>query len=219
AFGAAGIIQSQSTIEMNLRFPGQYFDQETNSHYNFHRDYKPNLGRYVQSDPIGLEGGVNIYEYARSNPKIFLDLNGLSPGGWGLIGRPPSGRINTIYCRGGKLELYIIPMEAYKKCPPIEECLRVHEETHRKDALRFNSRICNGVDNVAVGYYGEDGKPPGKSIFIRDAELRAFDNQISCLEAALRKEDCDPWCQEWIKSELQSRRNQRIQVIAGTYWS
>ncbi|RRD55670.1 RHS repeat-associated core domain-containing protein, partial [Comamonadaceae bacterium OH2545_COT-014] len=77
AFGAAGIIQSQTTIEMNLRFPGQYFDQETNSHYNFHRDYKPNLGRYVQSDPIGLKGGVNWFVYVHGRPLFFADYYGL----------------------------------------------------------------------------------------------------------------------------------------------
>ncbi|RRD55641.1 RHS repeat-associated core domain-containing protein, partial [Comamonadaceae bacterium OH2545_COT-014] len=77
AFGAAGIIQSQSTIEMNLRFPGQYFDQETNSHYNFHRDYKPNLGRYLQSDPIGLNGGVNWFAYVTAKPTKLLDDFGL----------------------------------------------------------------------------------------------------------------------------------------------
>ena len=55
-FGAAGILQSQSGITMNLRLPGQYFDEETNSHYKFHRDYRPDLRRYIQSDPIGREG-------------------------------------------------------------------------------------------------------------------------------------------------------------------
>ena len=76
AFGAAGILQGQSTIEMNLRFPGQYFDSETNSHYNFHRDYKPNTGRYTQGDPIGLEAGVNLFAYVLNNPSRYIDFNG-----------------------------------------------------------------------------------------------------------------------------------------------
>src|SRR5574344_1432101 len=61
---------------MNLRFPGQYYDQETGTHYNFHRDYKPNAGRYVQSDPIGLEGGVNSYNYTYQNPLTYLGTDG-----------------------------------------------------------------------------------------------------------------------------------------------
>jgi RHS repeat-associated protein len=63
---------------LNLRFPGQYFDQETNSHYNYYRDnYFPYLGRYGQSDPIGLEGGINGYAYVDNSPLMYSDPKGL----------------------------------------------------------------------------------------------------------------------------------------------
>ena len=48
SFGSTQIIGQD--IEVNLRFPGQYFDAETGTHYNFHRDYRPNAGRYLQED-------------------------------------------------------------------------------------------------------------------------------------------------------------------------
>jgi len=57
--------------------PGQYFDQETNNHYNYFRDYNPNLGRYITSDPIGLSGGINSYVYVNGNPLIGIDPLGL----------------------------------------------------------------------------------------------------------------------------------------------
>ena len=62
---------------LNLRFPGQYLDKETGTFYNYHRTYNPASGRYLQSDPIGLAGGLNTYAYAGSQPTAFTDPSGL----------------------------------------------------------------------------------------------------------------------------------------------
>ena len=62
----------------NLRLPGQYFDEETGLHYNRARDYIPSIGRYLETDPIGIAGGLNPYLYAEANPLVRSDASGLA---------------------------------------------------------------------------------------------------------------------------------------------
>ena len=65
------------TVTFNLRFPGQYSLNESGLFYNYFRDYDPQTGRYVESDPIGLQAGVNTYAYVGSDPISYLDPFGL----------------------------------------------------------------------------------------------------------------------------------------------
>jgi RHS repeat-associated protein len=68
------------SVDNNLRFPGQYYDAETGLHYNYFRDYKPVIGRYVEADPIGFASGdMTLYAYVGNNP-----VNRVDP--WGLWG-------------------------------------------------------------------------------------------------------------------------------------
>jgi len=68
-------------LQQSLRFPGQQYEPFGGRHYNHFRDYDPTTGRYVQSDPIGLRGGINTYAYVEGNPLSYRDPLGLDR--WG----------------------------------------------------------------------------------------------------------------------------------------
>ncbi len=77
-------------IENNIRFQGQYFDEESGLHYNRHRYYDPGVGQFTTQDPIGLLGGVNNYQYA-PNPIGWVDPFGLTCSEWNTFQKNTKG--------------------------------------------------------------------------------------------------------------------------------
>jgi RHS repeat-associated protein len=98
-FGEAEV-HPKSSVVNNFRFPGQYYDQETGLHYNYHRYYDPRIGRYLTPDPshgvqprgIGipyflpsilyLPQELNLYPYVQNNPTNLADFEGLAVPMW-----------------------------------------------------------------------------------------------------------------------------------------
>jgi RHS repeat-associated protein len=75
----AAIAIDSFQIQKIFRYAGQYYDEETGLHYNYFRYYDPKTGRYLTPDPIGLDGGINLYVYANLNPTNVVDPLGLEP--------------------------------------------------------------------------------------------------------------------------------------------
>jgi RHS repeat-associated protein len=71
------LLKATAAKELNLRFPGQYSDDETGQFYNYFRSFDPRTGRYPQPDPIGTSGGWNRFIYAENSPLMFTDALGL----------------------------------------------------------------------------------------------------------------------------------------------
>jgi len=96
----------------NLRFPGQYFDGEAGLHYNYFRDYDPAVGRYIESDPVGLLAGVNTYAYTLDDPIGNSDESG-------LIVIPPSTVETIIEVLTGRPPRVPGQYACYARCPTI----------------------------------------------------------------------------------------------------
>ena len=69
-------VRRSQILASDERFPGQYYDAETRHDYNYYRDYDSSTDRYIESDPIGLDGGINTYSYVRDNPLSLTDPQG-----------------------------------------------------------------------------------------------------------------------------------------------
>ncbi|HHR4889011.1 TPA: RHS element core protein [Salmonella enterica] len=98
--------ENPADLEQVIRLPGQQYDEESGLYYNRHRYYNPGQGRYITQDPIGLKGGLNLYQYPL-NPILNIDPLGLS--GWDSLGY---GGFREICQQAGSAVHYLTPQEA-----------------------------------------------------------------------------------------------------------
>ncbi|ETD72832.1 type IV secretion protein Rhs [Pelistega indica] len=104
----------------NHRFQGQYYDAETSLHYNTFRYYDPELGRFISQDPIGLMGGINLYQYA-PNPVEWVDP-------WGL--RRVIGAISRVTTKKGTSNLKNDPRKTHSEILNLQ---KMNEKGQLKD--------------------------------------------------------------------------------------
>ena len=173
-----------------LRFPGQYFDGETGLHYNVFRDYDPVVGRYLESDPIGLKGGPNTFNYAESNSVDTSDQNGLQ-------GQRSRRRAGWVECSGGKLVPHIEELPPhYWRCG-IADCFLVHERTHVFDMTRSGQDVqCRFLP---PGIPARMGSAP-------QSESNAYAAELVCLVMQQRRytncQDCWHYIEDRIRDAI-----------------
>jgi RHS repeat-associated protein len=163
----------------NLRMPGQQFDRETNTFYNYFRDYDPALGRYIESDPIGLKGGVNTYGYVSGDPIGQSDPSGL----WTAQGA--STTINsTIVCDGlGGIEIKYATYTPEETRCGYKECTTAHENEHKKDALKSNPTVCQGKARGTQVWANGSGES-------RPSEYRGYGETLRCIRRKIDDIGC-----------------------------
>lgn len=177
AFGVAKPMLE--TVKMSLRFPGQYYDETTDLHYNMNRYYNPMLGRYMEADPIGLEGGWNPYAYAGNDPINSIDPEGLNR--LRIISiQPLSNPITTLNVRAieSQIQRYDSTFRYQKLVPQGQPSYNIQDiqllqsrlnllQQQRQTEINTFTRSANepyssqGLSNIARAWEKHQGRPGG----------------------------------------------------------
>jgi RHS repeat-associated protein len=183
------------TFSYNLRFPGQYYDAETGTHYNYYRDYDPSIGRYIESDPVGLLGGTNTYGYVGASPIRLSDPRGLmsdedccnAPGAKGNL---PDSAGGVVCCNGRKVPcVWEKPGFNGREARITRQCKLEHEEAHLPQVT------CPSC-GVSRGHF-----TPGQD---QDAgECVAHKAQLACLRRSAVLCGNDKGCNLLVQAEIQ----------------
>jgi RHS repeat-associated protein len=163
--------------EQPFRFQGQQFDAETGLHYNRFRYYDPSVGRFASQDPIGLDGGFNLFVYG-PNPVVWLDPYGLAAAGQlGTYGSLNGG--TNVGDKLGAHELVrheaLVQMECTSKRsrmgdnPSIALDSTMHGAAHGNENALANAHLGNGVNQFQ---FGVDGKPTKQQMDVWQGALR-----------------------------------------------
>lgn len=182
-FGETVSFTNSPGIDQALRLPGQQADIGTGLFYNYFRDYDPSLGRYVQSDPIGLAGGVNTYAYVGSNPTERVDRFGLQSVAPTAPGAGPIGILPSLVGPGtplgdmlsGSIKDAIQKAQEDQNDCPCEKTYRGDNNVTMIEAFTQGIKPKGTNDDLeshAIGYAGDSAYVPA-SKFLYIAELYA----------------------------------------------
>jgi len=142
-------------FDLPLRLPGQRYDKETGLAYNMAREYASDTGRYIQSDPIGLRGGLNTYSYALQSPLSNIDPTGEAAAGAAVVGgvalvclRFPQLCATGIRVVGGAIGAAVGYALKEKECPP-------SENNEPKDCSKIRQKCIEGCSKYLPSPSGD----------------------------------------------------------------
>lgn len=200
---------------LDLRFPGQRYDGSTLLNYNVFRDYETN-GRYIESDPIGLKGGVNTFGYSNQSPTDTTDFFGLSPY---LTSNPDrTGQVlGAVACIRGELrpEIYDANIATYygRCADPFRQCVIEHENAHIAWAKSADPEICSSKfwqgSYYTKTYLGDTNKTA--------SELNAFSTSLRCLAKKLKENSCNNDCRDTLLRAIRDTSQNVVNVLYGQY--
>jgi RHS repeat-associated protein len=167
-FGGVDIVVND--LKNQFRFSGQYYDDESGLHYNWHRFYDPATGRYISADPIGLDGGINLYGYVGGNPVNWIDPTGEGYGSI-IIGTAALGTIMSTGYLGVNAKwgteinrliweaTMLLNEELKKKCPDWDyiEALKIYIDELEQigllnawQALQYGLGMTEPISNLPI---------------------------------------------------------------------
>ena len=196
AFGKTAA--TTNLINNHLRFPGQYEDG-VGLNQNYFRDYRPDQGRYIQSDPIGLDGGLNLYLYSEAMPVGVVDNDGLQPRPRAHLGTP-NPNICTVFCNasGNMAIQYGCLKTEHEECG-LKQCITDHEQVHIED-----------IRSVGWGGICKLNRRSGSIVLVSPnsfrkwTEQKAYLNSIICV-SKLIEEESKKECPECMDLLLETR--------------